>query len=314
MFNRRRLKRKIKTYSYLVVGVSVLFLLFVSYQMIKAVNFENLTKSILGISKQATPSPNSNIGKDLKETVEKAMDGTEGNYAILIRNIKTGESYASNEHRSYDAGSLYKLWVMATVYKKIEEGKLKEDQELSQDIATLNRKFGIDDGSAEFTEGAINLTVGQALTQMITISHNYAALLLTEKVGLSQVSEFVKQNGFKESGLGTKGGSPETTVFDMALFFEKLYKKELGNEESTNKMIELLKRQRLNDKLPKYLPEGTIVAHKTGEIDYFSHDAGIVYSGKGDYIIAVLSESDFPAGAEDRIARLSRSVYEYFEN
>ena len=77
-------------------------------------------------------------------------------------------------------------------------------------------------------------------------------------------------------------------------------------------MMELLKNQKLNKKLPKYLPEGTVLAHKTGEIGWVSHDGGIVFQENGDYIIVVLSESSVPAGAEDRIAKISEAAYQYF--
>ena len=77
-------------------------------------------------------------------------------------------------------------------------------------------------------------------------------------------------------------------------------------------MIGLLKMQKLNEKLPKYLPNGTVVAHKTGEIDFLTHDAGIIYTKNGDYIIAIFSESDYPPGAKERIAQISKAVYNYF--
>ncbi len=252
------------------------------------------------------------ISTSLQEAVGSALEGTKGKYAIVIKNLKTSENYFQNENEVFDAGSLYKLWVMATVFKQIEEGKLTEDQVLSQSIEILNRKFGIDPELAELQEGGITQTVSLALGQMITISHNYSALLLTEKIRLSTVANFLKTNGFTLSKVGTGGDMPVTTASEMALFLEKLYNKELASEESTSKMIELLKKQKLNKKLPKYLPPGTTIAHKTGELGWFSHDAGIVYLEKGDYIIVILSESSSPAGAEERIAELSKAVYEYF--
>ncbi len=201
---------------------------------------------------------------------------------------------------------------MATAFDQIQKGTLRADEILSQDIETLNNKFNIATDEAELTEGTITLSVNNALEQMITVSHNYAALLLTEKIKLSSVATFLKQNGFGESTVGTNGGLPKSTPSDIALFFEKLYKGKLANEQYTNQMIDLLKKQQLNDKLPKYLPQDAIIAHKTGEIDYFTHDAGIIFSDKGDYIIAIMSESDSPSGAEDRIAQVSKAVYDYF--
>lgn len=259
-----------------------------------------------------SPSPKVIRYKTLQETIEKSLEGTTGSYGVFVKNLKTGESFSLNENKIFEAGSLYKLWTMAAVFKQLEQGELKEDQKLSQGIAVLNRKFAIDPELAEQTQGTITLTVNEALNQMITISHNYAALLLTEKIGLSKVAAFLGEEGFNNSKVGTDGSAPAAIPLDIALFFEKLYKGELGNADSTSKMLELLKSQKLNNKLPKNLPPGTIIAHKTGELGWFSHDAGIVYSPKGEYIVVVMSESQSPKGAEERIADLSLNIYNYF--
>ncbi|HVZ12294.1 MAG TPA: serine hydrolase [Patescibacteria group bacterium] len=248
----------------------------------------------------------------MSAVVRSAMEGTHGTYGIVIKNLKTGELYYNNQHKSFDTGSLYKLWVMATVYKQIEAGVLTKDQVLSQSIPNLNHEFGISDDVAEQTEGTITSSIGDALTKMITVSDNYSALLLTEKVRLSNVASFLQTNGFAESAVGTGGIAPTTTASDIELFLEKLYKGELGNAQSTAEMIDLLKNQRLNGKLPKYLPDDVVMAHKTGELDDFTHDAGIVYMQNGDYIIVVLSRSDDPDLAAERIADVSKNVYDYF--
>lgn len=266
------------------------------------------------ITSPATPTHAPKASSGLKSVVEEALAGTKGTYGIVIKNIKTGETYSVNEERPYEAASLYKLWVMTTAYNQIQQGKLKEIDQMTQDVKVLNDKFDIASEAAELAEGQVTFTVSQALEQMITISHNYAALILTEKVRLANVSSFLKENGFNDSTVGTNGGRPMTTPQDLALFFEKLYKRELVNPEYTGKMLNLLKNQKLNNKIPKYLPAETTIAHKTGELGFFTHDAGIVYGTNGDYIIVVLSESTSPKGAVERIAEVSQAVYNYFEN
>lgn len=250
--------------------------------------------------------------KVLSDVIQKVLEGATGTYGVVVKNLKNGDSFFLNEHKVYEPGSLYKVWIMAEAFREIQNGKLKEDETLSQDIAVLNQKFEIDPELAELKEGTISLSVRDALNQMITISHNYAALLLTERIKLINVDYFLKENGFNESIVGINGGSPQTTPYDISLFFEKLYKGELANKEYTDKMLSLLTEQTFNNKIPKYLPKNTVVAHKTGEIDYLSHDAGIVFGENGDYIIVVLSESDFPPGAEERIADISKAVFDYF--
>lgn len=249
---------------------------------------------------------------NLQTAVGPAMWGTKASYGVVVKNLKTNESYLSNEHQSFEAASLYKLWVMATAMKQIEEGTLKEDEVLSREVASLNKTFGLSPDVAELSEGTITLSVKDALKQMITISHNYAALLLSEKVKLSNVRKFLKEQDLSESTMGED--APSTSASDIAKFFEKLYLGQLGSRESTQKMVDLLKGQQLNNKLPKYLAKELIIAHKTGEIGWFSHDGGIVYSIGGDYIIVVLSRSDQPAAAEERIAKLSKAIYEYFNS
>ncbi|OGE25176.1 hypothetical protein A3H85_02660 [Candidatus Daviesbacteria bacterium RIFCSPLOWO2_02_FULL_40_8] len=252
------------------------------------------------ISSNFKPNP-------LTKIVMNSLKDSQGTYAVVIKNFKNGQEFALNENRVYEPGSLYKLWLMATVYTHIKDGRLKEDDILSQNIPTLNQKFAIID--PELTEGGITATVSQSLHQMITISHNYAALLLAEKVGNSQIKVFLNQNGLNASDIGDP---PQTTASDIALFYEKLYRKELVTPEFSDKMIEILKKQQLNDGLPRYLPPETIVAHKTGDLGWFKHDAGVVFTQKGDYLIIILSESDSPTGAQNRIALLSKAVYDYF--
>ncbi len=248
----------------------------------------------------------------LQQVVDSTLDGTKGTYAVAIKNLKTGESYYTNEHASFYTASLYKLWIMVTTYKRIEEGVLTKDQILTEDVTTLNTAFQIASQSAELTDGVVTYSVRDAVRQMITISHNYAAMLLTEKIRLSSVARFLKENGLNESTVGTDGTSPKSTTADIALFLEKLYNGDLANEAYTAEMIGVLKKQQLNEGIPKYLPDTSKVANKTGEIDGLKHDAGIVFSDTGDYILVVMSDSDNPKAAQERIALLSKGVFEYF--
>jgi len=251
---------------------------------------------------------------ELEHIIQNTLvGGTSGQYGIVVKHLATNETYVFNEHKSYWSGSLYKLWVMAVVYDLVKKGTLNSTQVLTEAISVLNDKFHIASNSAEKKEGTISHSVDDALFKMITISDNYAALLLAAKVRLATVSNFLKSNNFNESKVGGGGNSlPVTTPADVALFYEKLYRGNLIDKEYSEKMLQLLRTQRLNDKIPKYLPKNISIAHKTGELDQFSHDAGIVYSPGGDYIIVVLSESGDPIQADERIARISEAVYNYF--
>lgn len=267
---------------------------------------------VAGAVTTSTPPPTLSSSLGLSQAVQQALIGTTGTYGIVVKNLQTGESYAFNDHHVFESGSLYKLWIMALGYDQIQVGDLDENKVLSDSVEDLNKDFDIDPSEAELTDGTITLTVDQALNQMITISHNYAAMLLTRQEKLSNVAVFLQQNGFNESSVGTSDGLPTTTAADIAAFYEKLYQGKLANQKYTNAMLDLLKNQQLNEKIPLYLPTDTVIAHKTGELDSFSHDAGIVYTPRGNYIIAVLTDTDNPSAAVERIAEVSKAVYNYF--
>lgn len=246
----------------------------------------------------------------LEKIVKKGLEETTGDYAFYIKNLNKGEEYSLNKDKQYESGSLYKLWVMAVVFEKIKNGELKEDDVLSDSVESLNKKFDLEEGFLEMPEDAqLSILVKDAVFQMITISHNYSALLLLDKAGAESVSKFLSKEGLLNSTIMNK---PATTAYDLALFFEKLYKGEIIDREYSDKMIDILKQQTLNGGIPNYLPDEVKVAHKTGDLGWNKHDGGIVYSPHGDFIIVALSESDNPAGALERIALVSKAVYDFF--
>ena len=245
----------------------------------------------------------------LENQIKPLIQNEQGTYAVGIKNIKTGDEYYLNEDRKFETASLYKLWIMATVYQQIEQGKISLDQTLSEDVPDLNNKFNISSDSAELTTGTITSTVQDALTQMITVSDNYSALLLSSKVLLSTVSQYLTTNGFVNSSIGTP---PTSTVTDITAFYEKLYNKKLVSPTTSSQILTLLESQQINDRIPKYLPKNTMIAHKTGELGNVKHDAGIVFSQKGDYIIVLMSETNDSAHATEVEANISKKVWEYF--
>lgn len=248
-------------------------------------------------------------GASLEKIVEKELQGSTGEYAVVIKNLTTGESYTREGSRVFRSASLYKLWVMAVVYDQIRAGTLKKTDFLSSDVEAINKYFGISPEEADMQTGTISFTVEQALTEMITNSHNYAALLLSKRVGLDKINGFLKKNGMKKSSFNQP---TVTTATDMATFFEKAYGDKLNEAKYTNEMLALLEDQNLNYAIPKYISKDIRIAHKTGTLGSVDHDAGIVYSEGGDYVIVVMSETINTLEAEKHMANISRDVYNYF--
>lgn len=251
-----------------------------------------------------------NDTKELTAKISNILGKETEHFGVVVKNLKTSETIYMNENALFEPASLYKLWILSVAYTSIENGAISEDELLSGDIATLNKQFQLDAEDAELTEGEIQMTVKEALYQMITISHNYAAMLLSKTIRYTNVNAFLEKHELDNSHIGNP---LHTTAYDIALFLEKLYTGKLANAKYTSEMIQLLKQQTINHKIPKYLPDSITVAHKTGELGGVSHDAGIIFGTKGDYIVVVLSDTNSPSIAEKKISEISREVYQYFE-
>ncbi|KKR76782.1 MAG: Beta-lactamase [Candidatus Levybacteria bacterium GW2011_GWA2_40_8] len=258
----------------------------------------------------------------LSKIASEEILGGEGRYAIAIKNLKTGESFFYNESKKFDSASLYKLWVMAVSFQKIKDGTLREDEILTLPVSYLEETLSTTiptptpEGAPTATptppeeEKKISMEVSIAIEKMITVSDNYAALLLASRSGTPSIVSFLKQYELTDSNFRQP---PQTTARDVLIFFEKLYKGDIVDEDYSERMTDILKQQTLNDRIPKYLPVDIEVAHKTGELFGFKHDAGIVFGKKGDYIIVVLSETKNPIATAERIAKFSKKVFDYFE-
>jgi beta-lactamase class A len=228
-----------------------------------------------------------------------------GRYGVVVRNLTDGTEAAVQPDRVFYAASLYKLAILYEVYRQERQGRIDFSQTLTitedaaeQDLGTLDL-LGWSAGSV--------ITVAQAIEAMITVSDNASAVLLGDLVGWHNVDQ-----GLRELGLrSTRVNDPElpVTAADLARLLDRIACGQAVDEQASREMIELLTRQRVRDRLPALLPEGVVIANKTGNWTNATHDAGIVYSPRATYVIVVLSET---AWQSEPIAQLSAAVYAYF--
>ena len=113
-----------------------------------------------------------------------------------------------------------------------------------------------------------------------------------------------------------EGRENYTSAQDIASMLDKIYAGKLINRDYSEKALCFLARQKICDRLPKRLPAGTIVAHKTGLERNVCHDAGIVFSPYGDYLICVLTRHHSKTArlAKAFIAKVSLEVYNFYRD
>ena len=104
-----------------------------------------------------------------------------------------------------------------------------------------------------------------------------------------------------------------TTAQDLTVLLRKLYYFQAVNPQVSQKCLELMMRQKINDRIPAALPSDIVVAHKTGLENGVCHDSGIVFTSGGNYLITVLTKHKNKTAqpAKKFISRLASLTYSY---
>jgi len=253
-----------------------------------------------------TPTPYEPLPSHRDETLERLLQEQLGDevdsYGVVVKNIADGSGAAVNPDKLFNAASLFKAAVMYEAFHQRAAGIISFDTELV--VTPYYDSFGL---GPRLTAVCQSLTVGEALVAMMAVSDNAAAVMLQDLVSSRHVNASMAALGLTDTRL-LEDGLP-TTAQDMALLMEMIARGQAVDRAASQEMVDLMSLESLNDRLPALLPEGTLVAHKTANWSDATHDAGIVYSPKAVYVIAVLSDKEYEAKP---IAELSRVVYEHY--
>ena len=108
-----------------------------------------------------------------------------------------------------------------------------------------------------------------------------------------------------------------TTPIAMARLLEGLFKAEYTSEKHRDLLLSFMYNcKTFKNRLPGLLPEGTPVARKTGTINHYASDVGIITlpHEQGHVVIAVYIQNAKPTSEElgRTIAEISRTIYDYF--
>jgi len=262
-----------------------------------------------------------------KKIISKFNDET-GNFALAFKNLDDGKEILINENEIFHAPSTMKTPVMIEFYKQLHQGKLS----LEDTLQIKNEFKSIVDGTiyklSEFDDSDKNTynklgqyySINNLIYEMITISSNFATNILIEYIGANNVTKSMKEigalninvlRGVEDIKAFELGLNNTTSAKDLLIIYEKLAKGKIINNESSAIMIEILKDQKYDDIIPKYLPKNIEIANKTGMITGVHHDSGIVFLKDGKkYVIVLLSKNmlDMESGTE-MMAKISQLIY-----
>ena len=249
--------------------------------------------------------PRAAAAETLQVLLDRRLAGFPGGAGVVVTDPVTSRVlYAHDPNEYVIAASLYKLGVLLEAERRVDAGTLRYTYALEIEPGDIT-----EDGAFE-TSGTV-FTLDEALEQMITVSDNGPALALVRALGASAINATLERLGIKPFHCA-EGPDEDNAVSPgaVARFFEFLAKKQLLSTAASDRMLQRLERQRINDRLPAQLPEGTRVAHKTGNLGFVTHDAGIIFGRNGLPVVVVAMTWEAPeAEAVELIQDIGSLVY-----
>lgn len=204
-----------------------------------------------------------------------------GSYGISMVELGgKGRRADYNGTTQFTTASTYKLFVVYSALLRVESGSWRLSDQISggRDLAKC-----IDD--------------------TIVQSDNACAEAMLKKIGYAAVTNEARAIGATSTSfLGSNG--IKSTARDEATFMGALYSGQLLSQQSSrDRMISALKRNVYRKGIPAGLP-GITVADKVGFLDGLLHDASIVYSPSGTYVLVILTDNSSWAN----IAELAKQI------
>ena len=212
------------------------------------------------------------------------------------------------------SASMIKVFILAKAYEDLQAGSLSRKETFTLTPENVVGGAGVLQGRPYGTK----VPLQEVLDLMITESDNTAANLLIDRLGMDRINTYMQNHGYSHSVLRRKmmdteamgeGRENLTSTRDIALLFKRLYRGKCVGPVQDREMLAIYKRQTDNDSIPGDLPQGTVVAHKTGEVSDVRHDGGIVYTPKGAYVLVIFTRNYTPY---ETMAGLSERIYQAF--
>jgi beta-lactamase class A len=238
------------------------------------------------------------------QQIEKRIATSHAEVAVAFRTFDAKSEYFLRADDSFHAASTMKIPVMIELFHQVREGKLRFDDPL----VIRNEFHSIADGSVYKLDPAADSetdlykaegqtrTLRQLCDLMITVSSNLATNLMIEKLGVENIRATVHSidadgmhvlRGVEDNKAFDKGLNNTTTARALLQLLTAIAREAAVDADSSRQMVEILQQQKFNEGIPAGLPQGTRVAHKTGDITKIHHDAAIVYAAK-PFVLVIL--------------------------
>lgn len=224
----------------------------------------------------------SNTDTGLSALMKNYAESHPGVYGVSLVELDGKRRRAAfNDTQKFTTASTYKLYVAYSVLKRVESGEYKWSDQIS---GGRNLEKCFDD---------MIVKSDNACAEAFVAKISYRALTADAQTIVSGSTTFLDAESYK------------TTAGDLTTFMASLATGQIAlNSDSQARFLGALKRNIYR----QGIPAGTsgVVADKVGFLDGLLHDAAIVYSPSGTYVLSIMTDKSSWAA----IAELTKAIEE----
>ncbi len=282
---------------------------------------------------------------DLEVRIRQYIADSDTHMGVALRHIESGEEIMIDADMIVPLASVVKIPVIIAAFEWLRQDRFRLADRWTLHVDTKSLGSGIlrdlDDG--------LNLTVKDLLVLMTIVSDNTATDMLMKRIGLQNIDDLIHQNGLAnihvahtlteiftdmlpssdptqdrlalaqweaENGVRRDGFSYSLgadnnvgTPRDLTRLIEMIFKGEILDRASCDAILDIMMKQQVDDRLPRFLPDGTQVANKTGSFSGIRNDCALIYINDHSHVaVTILSTWDHAAVRGKPIAESKRYI------
>ena len=259
------------------------------------------------------------LWQKLEAAISDTDRGLDGVLGVAVLDLATGRKFLLRGDEVFPQASSIKIAVLAELYQRAQQGKLKLNDLYTLQSADIVSGSGI---AFALTPGVTRMTLRDVAALMISVSDNSATNVLIDRIGMENVNALLDSFGLTHTRLRRKmmdlkaaseGRENVATPGEMMALLENLYRGKVLNKQLTADFFDLLSIHK-ESFIPRDLPEDLRVANKPGELEGVCNDSGIVFAGSRPFVLCVMTtylrhERD----GEEAITRIATAAYRMFD-
>jgi len=225
-----------------------------------------------------------------------------GRLAVEVRRLDGQGGFSLRGREVLPAASTAKLFVLCELFRQADEGRV----DLDAPLVARPEHWCPGDGLLRAMRLPQELSVHNMAVMMIALSDNAAAAALVEHLGAENVEHTARSWGLEDTtvaaGLAAwtrgSGPGPVSSARDLCALLERVYRHEVLSPASCAEILRIMRAQRINDMLPRFVPVGEDwgdaeewIASKTG-YGRCTVETGIVHARAARLCLAVFFRPD----------------------